>query len=238
MGHQGCGEIGPAQCYATVAIGVAVLSAGPAAVDIPPGQAPKEVWICPRTPIVLLWESSNADNVDIQPDLGLQPPSGYQVIPDLASPNTDLHRPITNNKVYTADTKGGGCVAAHDQVSVNVVEDGDEIPQSATYNREFGYWVANLPDHTYDRNIQVEAVIIDTGKPDSITHPSWRHDHIYAGEPPVGTVIPSTNTWTSTSSTFSLPGEHRFTPEPPGTALSSGEQQRVLYFRLRVKCSL
>lgn len=237
LGGQGEGTINGG-CSASVALGVAVLSAGPAAIDIPAGQAPTEVWICPRASVVLLWDSSNCDNVDIQPDLGVRPTSGHQVIPDPASTNADLRRAIDRNTVYTADTVGGGCYPAHDQVKINVVEDGDEVPQSASYNREFNYWVAYLPDHTYDHSSKVDQVIVDTTKADSVTHPSWRLDHLRAGEAPVGTTIPAVNAWANTPAAFSLPGEYRFTPQPPGVAVPSGDQQKTLYFRLKLRCSL
>jgi hypothetical protein len=235
IGGQG-GEVGT--CDATVALGVAPVTAGPAVLDIPAGQAPKAVWICPGTKVVLLWDSTDSGTwtVDIEPDLGTRPPHGYQLIPDPASLNAKLKLPIDRSTKYSADTQGGACIDAHDEVSINVVSAGDEFEQKATYQPEFGYWSAYLPPQVYDQTIKVSDVIIDTGQPDSITHSNWRVDHKFPGTPPVGTPLPTLNAWFTVAGAHTLPGEYIFTPMPYGTKLPQGETEHNLYFRLRVAC--
>jgi hypothetical protein len=220
---------GEARCEATVTLGVLVVNTPSASLDVPPEQAPKEVWICPKTPIMLLWDSTNADSIVISPDVGLKGTSGSQQIPDA----TVGLLPIDRNTIYTADTNAApGCTAASDKVTINVIQGGEEIFQTATYVTDFGYWSAYLPSHTYDQQILVDQIIIDS-RPDGIVHPSWRLDHIFAPDPPVGTVIPALNNWTPAATEFRLPGEYRFTPTGPSP---TSDQRRPLYFRLRVKC--
>lgn len=227
------GEIGREECYATMTLGVGIYTAS--LMGTPPSKAPKKIWICPGTLIVLLWESTNSGTyqVDIQPQLGTCKASGSQTIPDAS--NSAL-KAIQKNQTFTADTTGGVCVAAHDEVNVYVVSEGDEVAQTATYEPEYKFWTAQLPDHTYDKKIRVAQVIIDSGKADSITHPRWRVDHIYSSTP-TGTEIPALNNWTLASKSHTLPGEYRFTPRlASGQSLPSGEQNRKVYFRLRVGC--
>lgn len=219
----------------TVALGVWVLG-GPFAPskDVPPGQAPKEVWICPGTPIELVWGSTGADGVEIDPDVGEVATDGRQTIPDPTSLNRRLHQARQHSTTYVAVTTPLG--AAEDHVTVNVIgPGGEEFPQKATYVDGSRYWVAQLPPHTYDPRIKVHAVVIDSGRSDSVTHPSWRVDHLYSGQGPVGTPIPSLNQRTLTGDIHPLPGEYRFTPMPPGVSLPTGEQKRHVYFRLFVE---
>lgn len=234
------------QCDANVTLGVVVAPAGEAVPDIPPGQAPEEIWICPNTPIVLLWNSSNADNVEISPDLGVRDPSGYQRIPG-TTPDGDTLSAIDRNLEYIATTRGS-CNSASDRVSVHVVIGTEEIPQIAEYNDFYGYWNCNLPSHTYDESILVDEIIIDTVNPsdgtvrtDSISHTRWRMDHVYSTLAPTGTTIPSLDTWHNTAASFPIPGSYRFTPIDPTTGdpldqFSDDEKKLKVYFRLKAHC--
>jgi hypothetical protein len=226
------------QPCATVVIGVNVLSGSPSAYDIPAGQAPKEVWICPRTLINLLWDSTNKGTwtVRISPILGDQNPKGHQFIPDTKSAIPEIQKSITQSKTFVARTVGGDYYPAEDSVTINVVNNGDEISQTAMYDAELHYWKAFLPDHTYDRNIRVSEVIIDSGMADSITWPGWRVDHTYGAEKPVNTQVQALNQWVNVNPVHSLAGEYTFRPQPSGSTLPAGEQQRVVYFRLRLGC--
>ena len=223
---------------ATVAIGVNILSGSTSAYDIPAGQAPREVWICPGTKVKLVWDSTNQGTwtVRISPILGDQNPSGSQIIPDSLSGIPELQKPITQSKTFVALTVGGNYLPAKDSVTINVISSGDEISQTAEYDAELHYWKATLPDHTYDRNIRVSQVIVDSGMADSVTWPGWRIDHTYASEKPVNTQVQALNTWENVKPSHSLPGEYTFRPQPSGSALPAGEEQRVVYFRLKLGC--
>lgn len=223
---------------ATVTIGVTVLSGSPTAYDIPAGQAPKEVWICPGTKVKLVWDSTNKGTwvVNIKPILGDQKPQGYQFIPDAKSAAAQLQKAITQSTNFVATTVGGDYHPARDDVTINVVSSGDEISQTAEYDAELHYWRAYLPDHTYDRSIRVSQVIIDSGAKDSVTWPGWRMDHVYGTEKPVNTQMQAQNQWTNVKAAHSLPGEYTFRPMPSGSALPAGEDQRVIYFRLKLGC--
>jgi hypothetical protein len=228
-------------CESTLQLGVYVWSDTKSpnpGLDIPASHLPKEVWICPGTPVSLLWESKGADAVRIAPDLGELPPNGRQDIPDPTSPNPRLHSSLVQSKGYYAETvPNAGCPVAKDHVTINMIGSaGEPFPQTATYQDGTNYWVAYLPDHTYDSRILVTQVIIDDGRSDSVTHPSWRVDHLYNTQPPVGTTIPSLNSWVNTGAKHPLPGEYRFTPMPSGFPLPSGEHGRTIYFRLMVEC--
>lgn len=224
------GTVGNGECYATMTLGVGIQT--PALYGMSAKDASKSVWICPRTPIVLLWEATKCGNVEINPLIGTRNIKDSQTIPSVSPALKAIEQPIR----FTADTRGGDCVSAHDEASIYVVAEGDEIAQTAVYQPEYKFWTAQLPEHTYDKNIRVTDVIIDSGQPDSITHPRWRLDHIFSGTP-TGTEIPALNNWTKNSSAHALPGEYRFTPRvAAGTTLPAGEQARILYFRLRVTC--
>jgi hypothetical protein len=232
MGGQGEGTIGP--CYATMDLGVWVASK--AKLGIPAGQAPSQVWICPRTPIALVWESKSAGtwHVDILPSLGTVLATGSQRFPD---PLLPALKPVAKTTVYTAKTSGGKCIAAQDTAMVKVVTPGEIISQTADYWPEFGYWSAELPDCTYDANIQVSEIIIDTVNKNSVTHPKWRVDHIYGGKP-TGTEMPLLNDWTPVAAPHPLPGEYRFGPRlAKGAGLPVGEEGRKVFFRLKVACT-
>lgn len=226
-------------CYSTIAMGVNVLSGSPTSYDVPLGSAPKEVWICPETPILLLWSSTNKGtwSVDINPFPGSVAASGKQKIPDTSSSNPKLQKALSQSTSFTGTVIGGDCRGTKTDVTVNVIDGGEQFSQSASYNPE-RYWSAYLPDYTYDRNIMVSKIMIALGQSDSVTHPSWRVDHIYSNQPPVGTTIAALNTWTNVAKKHALPGEYRFTPMPYGTKLPQGEEKRVLYFILEVtKCT-
>lgn len=224
--------------YATVAIGVNVLSGSPSNYDIPAGQAPREVWICPGTKVKLVWTSTNQGTwtVCIKPILGDQNPNDSQYIPDAKSGNVQLQKAISRSVTFVAETVGGDYLPAKDDVTINVISSGDEISQTAAYDAEQHYWKASLPDHTYDRNIRVVQVIIDSGAADSVTWPGWRIDHTYGSEKPVNTQVASPNQWTNVGASHSLPGEYTFRLSPSGTALPAGEDKRVIYFRLKLGC--
>lgn len=226
------------QPCATVVIGVNVLSGSPSAYDIPAGQAPKEVWICPGTLINLVWDSTNQGTwtVRISPILGDQNPKGHQFIPDTKSVFPEIQKSLTQSKTFVARTVGGDYYTAEDYVTINVVSSGDEISQTAEYDDELHYWKAFLPDHTYDKNIRVSQVIIDAGMADSITWPGWRVDHTYGSEKPVNSQVQAMNQWVNVNPAHSLAGEYTFRVQPSGAALPAGEEQRVIYFRLKLGC--
>lgn len=172
----------------------------------------------------------------ISPILGDQNPSGSQIIPDSKSVHPELQKPITQSKTFVALTVGGDYLPATDSVTINVISSGDEISQTAEYDSEHRYWKASLPDHTYDRNIRVTQVIIDSGVSDSVTWPGWRVDHTYGSEKPVNIQVQALDKWTNVSPSHSLPGEYTFRPMPSGSILPSGEEKRVIYFRLKPGC--
>jgi hypothetical protein len=228
------------QCQDTLHLGVGVYSS--ALLGVSAADAPNAVYICPKTPIALLWES-NAPQVDIAPDVGAQKSKGYQLIPDPVSSNAALKKPLeqTGTYTYTADTSHSDCLSAHASVSVTVISEGFETAQTAYYDPEYKYWYAYLPPNTYDENIKVAEVVIQSSafsKPDSVTLPKWRVDHIYPPWSPVGTQIPALDHWTNTASLYCLPGEYKFTPMLSGASLPAGEQKRIVYFKLRTRCTL
>ncbi|GIK43818.1 MAG: hypothetical protein BroJett011_76510 [Chloroflexota bacterium] len=215
----------------------------------PPSMASKQIWICPSTPIVLTWEAENVEYVEISPSLGRRLSHGHQLIPELNPEecegevllSPELGLAIERSTTYMADTVAGECGPEreqHDQVEVIVVNEEKESSQTAEFRRAgySGIWFAELYPNTYDENLKVNGVIIDSGQPHSVTHPSWRLDHIFPGEDPAHVDIESLNTWASAEFLFSLPGEYRFTPMPVGTSLPSGEEELTLYFRLKIAC--
>ncbi|MBI4672125.1 MAG: hypothetical protein HY741_10725 [Chloroflexi bacterium] len=218
-------------CSATLSLGVGLKTSsfyGKSA-----KQAPKKVWKCAKTPIILLWQATNCTQVDIQPLLGVKNLTGYQELPDISNPT--LKDPVMKSTAFTGETQGE-CDSVTDEVNVYVVGEGEEISQTATYEPEYKFWTAQLPDHTYDQNIKVSQIIIDSGKSDSITHPRWRVDHVFSGAA-TGTEIPALNNWTNLSKVHALPGEYRFTPRlASGSKLPSGEEKRIIYFRLKGGC--
>ncbi|MEN6435931.1 MAG: hypothetical protein ABFD58_08950 [Anaerolineaceae bacterium] len=226
-------------CYSTITLGISVLSGNPASYDIPIGKAPKEVWICPGTPIMLLWASTNKGtwSVDINPFPGSVSANGKQKIPDVTSNNPRLQKALSQSTSFVGTVVGGDCRSDKDDVTVNIISGGEQFSQTADFH-DGRYWTAYLPDFTYDRNILVSRIMIALGQADSITHPSWRVDHLYANQPPVGTTLPALNTWTNVAKKHALPGEYRFTPMPYGTQLPAGEERKKLYFILEVtKCT-
>lgn len=222
-------------CNSTMSLGISVLGGSPGNYDLPVDKAPKEVWICPGTSILLLWASTNKGtwSVDINPFPGSVSANGKQKIPDTTSSNPKLQKALQSSTSFVATVVGGDCRPDKDDVTVNIIQGGEQFSQTADYH-DGRYWYAYLPDYTYDRNILVSKVMISLGQSDSITHASWRVDHLYSNQPPVGTTIPSLNTWTNVAKKHALPGEYRFTPMPYGTSLPSGEEKRRVYFILEV----
>jgi hypothetical protein len=193
------------------------------------------VWICAGTPIKLVWDSTNADSIEITPDLGQQALKGEQIIPDATSPNPKLHLPRTHSTEYRARARRGDFVI-DDSVTVNVIAPGgEEFSQKATYVDGHNFWMAHLPDHTYDPRIRVAAMIIDTGHANSVTHPGWRVDHHYNAMTPVATMLPLLDTRVPVGDRHPLPGEYRLTPQPSGAALPPNERDLDIYFRVFVE---
>jgi hypothetical protein len=228
----GCKDCDP-ECYATLHLGAWVQTPGSPPPPKHASQAKKEVWKHPNTPVRLLWNSTNSGTwtVDIQPDLGSVAPDGYQVFPDPTATVANLKRPIGRNLKFTADTKGGVCVDAHAEASINVCESGDIITCNAIYHAESNRWRAVLYPQEYDQNIKINKIIIDTGKPSSVSHPQWTIQHTFPGEGPVQTTLTALNNWAHTSGIHSLPGTYVFRADPPGTA----SPNEIVYFRLGVK---
>lgn len=224
------GTVGNVPCYAALAFGVVVAN-GSFPAGATAGQAPGKVWIAPNTPVRLLWEATGASQVEIRPEIGRKPLVGSQMLPDVLA----QLRPVTRDAVYHAATIGGECIEAEQLVEIAVCVDGQELAQTAPYNDPLGIWNAQLPAHTYDPNILIKEVMIDTHHGDAVQFLHWRLDHIPPGTGlPTGTVIAAPNQWTSVAAAHVLPGEYRFTPQLEGAAYPEKDRNRKIYFRLKV----
>jgi hypothetical protein len=220
---------GTRDCFYTLGFGVVVRNNNAWPAGAPAGNAPSNIWIWPNTEVMLVWDS-NALQVDIKPAIGVKGSSGQQVLPDYS----EKLSPVDRTVVYVCSTVGEECKPAMKVVQIDVVSGGQEIPQSAPYNDSAGFHNTFLPPHTYDPNILIDSVRIDTGNPDSVLHLRWRLDYI-GGTGQVGTVIPSVGTWYRTSGEHPMPGEYRFTPVVDGGAYPAGDRNKIVYFTLKVR---
>lgn len=225
------GDIVPVPCQATPAFGAVVGGAGFSASGTA-GQASPKILIAPKSPVRLLWQAGSARQVKVKPDIGTRMATDGQLIPDAG-----LHlRALDGSAIYTADTIGSECIGAQKIVEIKVCVTGDELDQTAPYSDAMNIWRAVLPAHTYDPNILIGEVMIDTHQKGAVTFLRWRLDHIAAtgGGLPTGTVIAGPNHWTRLAASQMLPAEYRFTPQLEGAAYPQSDRNRTIYFRLRV----